>query len=94
MYYFIDWDSYDYMGYKETTTVGPFPSGTEVTVNHSWYYKGNYTIKVKAIDIIGGESEWATLEVVMPKSQNVYHGWLDKFPILQKILDVLRLNRR
>ncbi len=96
IYYFIDWDSYDYWGNKETTTVGPFPSGAEVTVNHSWYNKSNYTIKAMAIDIHGGESDWATLEVTIPKNNlfnfnfNLLKWLFDRFtcnfPILRQIL--------
>ena len=43
--YFIDWgDGTDYNWF------GPYPSGEEVTVNHTWYEIGSYTIKAKAKD--------------------------------------------
>ena len=91
IYYFIDWDN------KETETIGPFPSGINVTVNHSWHDKGNYTIKVMTIDIHGGESDWAILEVMIPKNKSLNFNinllkWLfdrfpHKFPILKFILN-------
>jgi len=71
---------------------GPFTSGTTVKLNHTWNKKGNYTIRAQATDVYNAQSNWGTFEVTMPKSQNVYVGWLERFPILQKILDVLRLN--
>lgn len=49
--------------------IGPFPSGVEVSANHTWSEKGDYTIKVKARDIYGTESNWATLSVNMPKNK-------------------------
>ena len=72
---------------------GPFPSGSIVKLNYSWRKRGTYTIRAQAIDIYGAESEWGTLEVAMPKNQNIFFlQWLDRFPILQKILDVFGLN--
>jgi carboxyl-terminal processing protease len=48
--------------------IGSYESGEEVTVSHIWNEKGTYTIKVKARDIYDDESDWATLEVSMPKN--------------------------
>ena len=62
LYYFVDWgDGLDNL-------IGPFPSGTEEKLSHSWV-SGNYTIKAKAIDIYGAESEWTTLEISIPRSR-------------------------
>jgi len=62
--------------------VGPFPSGTCASVNHTWTEEGTYTVKAKATDIYGAESDWATLEVEMPVNQHSY-----SFPLLQMILE-------
>ena len=51
--------------------LGPFPSGTSQSVNHIWEEKGTYIVKVKATDIHGASSDWATLEVVMPVNKVV-----------------------
>ncbi|UCF12803.1 MAG: PQQ-binding-like beta-propeller repeat protein [Thermoplasmatales archaeon] len=77
---------------------GPYLSGEELILSHSWSEKGSYTIECHAFDVYGELSETATLEVTMPmnqQTQNVWYlRWLERFPRLQKILDVLRLNLR
>lgn len=45
---------------------GPYDSGIEQTFSHSWVEQDTYTIRIKARDINGAESEWGTLEVKMP----------------------------
>ena len=88
--YYIDWA--DECGGAEWH--GPYPSGEEVTIAHTYTYENTFTINTLAVDENGAESNWTYFEVTMPKNQNVwyYPGWLERFPILQKILDVLRLN--
>ena len=60
--YIIDWG--DTSGEE---TFGSFTSGEEQTFSHIWTEKGDYTIKVKAQDILGAESDWSILEINMPK---------------------------
>jgi hypothetical protein len=62
--YCIDWG--DDSG---EVTIGPFPSGQEQTVTYTWSEKGDYTIRVKAQDILGAESDWTELDINMPKSK-------------------------
>ncbi|MCU0850399.1 MAG: clostripain-related cysteine peptidase [Candidatus Thermoplasmatota archaeon] len=59
--YFVDWGD-------GTTTdwLGPFDSGTALVVNHTWDTKQTFTVKAKAKDSRGAESEWATLPVKIP----------------------------
>jgi hypothetical protein len=64
--YCIDWG--DESG---EVCIGPFPSGTEQTSSHTWDEEGIYIIRVKARDIHGAESDWATLEMTMPKSKRI-----------------------
>jgi hypothetical protein len=73
VYYYIDWGD----GNVEEWT-GPFPSGEEITVSHTWLTGGNATIKAKAKNTHGTESIWSEpfpiiilapiLEVGMTKS--------------------------
>ena len=82
--YFIDW------GDNTTDWTGYNLSGTDVNVNHTWVEKGNYTIKAKAVDMYGAESEWGTLEVTMPKSKPFNFNFpliswlLERFPLLNE----------
>ncbi len=51
LYYKINWGD----GVKDL--MGPYDSGEEITVIHSWKRIGRYTIKVKAIDVYGKDKE-------------------------------------
>ncbi len=86
--YLIDWGD----GNTDTTSGA---SGELVTVQHAWSSKGNYNIKAKATDIYGVESDWATLTVTMPCSNNkpipqflglLFQRFPNAFPILRHLL--------
>ncbi len=89
--YIVDWGD----GTGEETITGPFASGDEATASHTWTEKDIYTIKAKSKDIHEAESEWATLEVTMPKNKPFNFNfplleWLfERFPILQRLLGIL-----
>ena len=89
LFLLVDWGDGNTTGW-----IGPYFIEDDIVLNHSWFEEGNYTIRAKAKDFCR-EGSWAYLEVTMPKnqqSQNMWYlGWLERFPILQKILDVLRL---
>jgi len=92
--YRIDWG--DNTGELQ---IGPFPSGEAVNANHTWSEKGDYTIRVKAIDVYNAESEWSTLQVSMPKSKEFTHPFIRffqnhpyLFPLIRILLRFLRLN--
>ena len=86
VYLWIEWGD-------ETSTgwFGPFDSGKGVTRYHIWSEEGTYDIKAKAEDIYGGEGDWETLTVTMPRNKiatynSLFLRFLERFPILQKIL--------
>jgi len=83
--YFVDWG--------DDTTSGwtmDYASGVSAFLWNSWSEEGDYTIKVKARDSPGEESDWAYLEVTMPVNQQTTHPLLelfkDRFPFLYQIL--------
>jgi len=88
--YFVDWGDLTNSGWTED-----FASGTTITKGHMWLIRGAYTIKVKARDTFGEESDWAYLEVSMPVNQQypfpLLHRFLDRFPnafpILRHLLE-------
>ena len=84
--YIIDWGD----GKTDTTTMKP--SGVDVAISHIWSEKGDYTIKAKAKDSYGAESDWATLTVTMPKNKafNIplfLQMFFQRFPLFEKILN-------
>ena len=90
----IQWGDGDEINWTEY-----YPSGTKIKRNHTWDEKDDYIIRCRVKDIWGVIGIWAEYPVSMPKnrqSQNMlwFLRWLERFPILQKILDVLRLNIR
>ena len=79
IWYHISW------GDKEIIYIyGPYHSGEKITLQYNWSEKGFYTIACKAMDVYNEESDWATLKVIMPYSNqlNIIH------PLLQKILNL------
>jgi len=64
VYYLIVWGDETGTGW-----IGPYLSGEKITKSHTWFFEGSYTIRCKAKDTYGAESEWGTLIVTMPKNQ-------------------------
>jgi hypothetical protein len=90
VYYFIDWGDQ-----TNSSWIGSYSSGDEITKSHIWSKKGTYTIKAKAKDINGNESDWRTLSVTMPCSYNIpliqfwerlFERFPNAFPILRHLM--------
>jgi predicted secreted protein len=90
VYYFIDWGDQ-----TNTSWIGPYQSGELIIESHTWTKKGDYTIKAKAKDIYGNESDWGELSVTMPCSYNIPLQWFwervfqrfpHAFPILRYLM--------
>ena len=92
--YIINW------GDGEFDTTDCYPSCTEVEVCHTYYKKGTYIITAKAKECTpdGLESDWATLQVSMPRNKiatdNFLSGLFERFPNLFPILQKLLLLQR
>jgi rhodanese-related sulfurtransferase len=52
----------------DETFIGPYNSGEDVKINHTWMENGIYSIKVKSIDPYNEESEWSTIEFSLSKT--------------------------
>ena len=87
--YSVDW------GDGILKTYGPFGSEEQINLSNTWSEKGDYTIRVKAKDTYGGESDWATLAVTMPYSydksispffQMLFQRFPHAFPILRHLM--------
>ncbi len=84
VYYYVAWGDG-----TNSSWLGPYASGAQASAAHIWIQKGMYTIKVKAKDIHGAESNWATLPVTMPLDLISSHSQsllsLLKFALVNKI---------
>ena len=84
--YFFDW------GDGRTSDWTNFvASGTTVSRSHTWLKEGTYTVSVKAKDVHGAESQWATLQVTMPKNKIIESSlllrFLERFPLFERFLN-------
>lgn len=66
LYYYIDW------GDGTGNISKRCQSGASKMVSHKWYEEGMFIIKVRAIDEHGAESDWTTLQVIMPKNKIIH----------------------
>ena len=70
--YWVDWDDG-----SNIVWLGPFPSGENFKLSHSWSIEGTYSVKVKVKDIYDAESEWANpLRINIPKNRLMNIGYL------------------
>jgi hypothetical protein len=84
--YIINW------GDKTSDTTNFYPSGTNVTVSHTWATKGIYTITAKAEDEYGYISKETTKAVTIPKNKiidNPILRFFENHPNLFLILQIL-----
>jgi len=90
VYFYVDWGDNTTRGW-----IGPYNSGVQVTTTHSWSQQGTYTVKVKAKDILGDESDWGSIDIVMPTEykfsfsgfiQHLLEMFPHMFPILRQLM--------
>jgi outer membrane protein assembly factor BamB len=88
--FFIEW------GDNTSQETTDYISGITASFNHAWNQKGNYTIRAKAIDTFGLESDWATFTIKAPLSYEpphlrflnlLLHYFPHAFPILRYFLN-------
>ncbi len=72
--YYIDWGDDTNTGW-----LGPYSSGKKINKSHSWFKKDTYTIRCRAKDPYGAESEWGELKVTMPKNQQITNNLFLRF---------------
>jgi hypothetical protein len=67
VYYQIKWGDGE-----EELWIGPYPSGVNATVSHSWSEKGEFEIEARAKDENDNIGEWSTFAITVPKIKS-YH---------------------
>jgi Peptidase family C25/Propeptide_C25/Peptidase family C25, C terminal ig-like domain/PKD domain len=76
LFYIWDWGDGNFSEW-----IGPYASGNTVSTQKSWPEQGNYSIRIKARDSQGHESEWSDpLVVTMPYN----------LPYMAKLLDLIQ----
>jgi hypothetical protein len=90
VYFMFDWGEG-----SQSKWLGPYYSNTACDLNHTWERIGDYSVKVKAKDMFGAESDWSDpLSITVPKNKtylnkpilNLLEEYLNLFPIIQQLL--------
>jgi hypothetical protein len=88
VYYYIVWGDD-----QNEQWIGHYSSGEEVIISHIWKKNGQYTIMAKARDYNGAESDWAELNVNIPRTRIFNNPFLknllEKMPIIKKVLSII-----
>lgn len=84
IYYRWDWGNDDVGQW-----IGPYASGEECEITHSWEERGSYLVRVQAKDKNGKIGEWSDpLELAMPKVKGIEWVFLEvlkhQFPLLSQ----------
>jgi outer membrane protein assembly factor BamB len=74
--YYIEWGDREF-----TDWIGPYQSGEDVIISHTWVEQDTYTIKARSKDINNLWGSWGELEVTMPVNQPY------QFPFIQWLLE-------
>lgn len=85
-YLWVDWGDGN-----NTNWIGPYSSGVQVKLSHSWNETGKYVIKAKLQDICH-EGAWGFFKVTMPRNraiQNLFQWFLQRHLNLFSILRLL-----
>jgi len=88
VYYFIIWDDH-----TATKWAGPYKSGEEAVINHSWLYKRNFTIQVQAKDTenLWGPISTFSIQISNPRNrifdESLFLRFLERFTLLKKLLN-------
>ncbi len=73
-----------------TSWIGPFPSGHVENLTHTWTVKKIFSIRAKARDVNGAESEWSIHNINIPfakeKRFTPLLQFLEKFPLLFNLI--------
>ncbi|MCK5636266.1 MAG: tandem-95 repeat protein, partial [Thermoplasmatales archaeon] len=64
--------------------IGPYSSDQAVSVKHTYFGTGIYTIRARAKDTYNETSEWATVDVWMPRSKVMSNSFILRF--LERLL--------
>jgi hypothetical protein len=91
VYYYIKWGD----GHVEIWE-GPYKSGVDAEIKHTYTREGTFIIEAKAKDTNGAESGWSNFTITMPRDKvinkpilNFLQSHPNWFPLLQKLIQQL-----
>ncbi|UCF50088.1 MAG: PQQ-like beta-propeller repeat protein [Thermoplasmatales archaeon] len=78
---------------------GPYTSGEEVTLSHTFSSRGAYIIKAKAKDTSDAEGPWGSLQINIPRAKvyefiQIIQRFIQRFPIIERILSIFPLYHK
>jgi len=89
VYYYILWGD----GYIEKWE-GPFSSGQDFVIAHSYPSKRTYTIEAKVKDTCNAVSNWSYFDIEIPRTRTTSYLWyqwfLERFPLLERLLSLVK----
>ena len=84
---YIDWGDGNIIDWSKE-----YASGEPISRKHTFTEEGNYTIRAKAKDNSDAEGPWGYFEITIPRTRTTsYHWFLERFPILERLLMFLLL---
>jgi len=88
LYYFVLWGDETYSDWT-----GPFSSGEQINISHTWSEQGKYSIRARARDLNNLSGLWGTKEVTMPRNRASFYGslflrFLEQLLLLQRLLQI------
>jgi agmatine/peptidylarginine deiminase len=84
--YYIDWGDGNITNWTDFQT-----ANTPYIESHTWSKQGQFTVTAKSKDTLGAESNWATLNVNMPKTKQIYSPLLRFLENHPHLFPILRL---
>jgi outer membrane protein assembly factor BamB len=91
VYYYINWGDGNVMDW-----FGPFSSGEEIKLNHTYTKKRTYIIKSHAKDTDNLWGPWGELKVIMPRNKATYNPFflnlLERFPLFKQLMLFFHFN--
>jgi hypothetical protein len=87
IYYYIDWGDDNIEEW-----IGPWDSGLEIIIDHTWSSGGSFTIRTQCKDTYGEIGDWGELTVTIPRDKAInrfFPYWLQEHQYLYLLLQKL-----
>lgn len=85
IYLLINWHDGTYEGW-----IGPYDSGEEVTINHTFSAMGEYCVEAKAKDMFNAEGPWGTEMIPIFSSRHMINSLLQLFFDISPLFEILK----